>query len=484
MMITSSAYSFRDPAGQVIQLDQSVFRLVHRESVEEFRHFFHSNTTKELVATGRLVNTDELVLTDFIKKLRERGIAVADESACGLALEHGRVPFVSFPAEWPPEMLHAAGMLTLDLADVFLKEGIGLKDATPYNVLFVGPEPIFIDVLSFEDRNENDPTWVAYAQFVRTFLLPLLVKAHFGLSHDKFFLSRRDGIEPEKIYAMTGIIRRLLPPFLQLVSLPVWLSKRLKVNDSSIYQPHLIRDPDKATYILRSRFAKLRKLMKSLQPASDQNSDWCDYLINNNNYSDEQFAAKSRFVDSALREYAPKRVLDVGCNTGYFSTIAAHRGASVVAIDSDPVVVGKVWSTARQEKLDILPLVVNLTRPTAALGWRNAETPSFLERAAGAFDAVLMLAVVHHMIVSEGIPLPEIIALAAQLTTDLLIIEFVSAEDSMFKRLTRGRDRLYKHFTQKYFESECLRYFEIIEARSFNGSNRCLYVMRIKKSES
>ena len=47
-------------------------------------------------------------------------------------------------------MLHAAGALTLELAQGALEEGFGLKDATPYNVLFRGSRPVFVDVLSFE----------------------------------------------------------------------------------------------------------------------------------------------------------------------------------------------------------------------------------------------------------------------------------------------------------------------------------------------
>ena len=83
----------------------------------------------------------------------------------------------------------------LDIRD----DGIGLKDATPYNILFRGPDPVFIDVLSFERRNPGDPTWLPYAQFVRTFLLPLLANKYFGLGLDQILTTRRDGLEPEEV---------------------------------------------------------------------------------------------------------------------------------------------------------------------------------------------------------------------------------------------------------------------------------------------
>jgi hypothetical protein len=133
--------------------------------------------------------------------------------------EHDRIPFPSFPYEWAPEMLHAAAMLTLDLALDLLPEALGLKDATPYNVLFRGPHPVFVDILSLERRDPADPTWLPYAQFVRTFLLPLAANRHFGLALDQLLFTRRDGLEPEGVYRWLGPLQRVRPPFLSLVSL-------------------------------------------------------------------------------------------------------------------------------------------------------------------------------------------------------------------------------------------------------------------------
>jgi SAM-dependent methyltransferase len=173
-------------------------------------------------------------------------------------------------------------------------------------------------------------------------------------------------------------------------------------------------------------------------------------------------------------------VLDVGCNTGEFSRIAAKRGARVVAIDSDAVVVGETWRRACAEGFDILPMVIDLTRPSPAIGWRNSECSSFLDRARGAFDAVLMLAVVHHMLVGERIPLDEIIDLADEMTTDILVIEFIAPDDSMFRRLARGRDHLFTDLTTELFENSCSRRFEIIRSEHLEGASRWLYLLRKK----
>ena len=160
-------------------------------------------------------------------------------------------------------------------------------------------------------------------------------------------------------------------------------------------------------------------------------------------YDDPAFAAKEKFVNEALREFKPARVLDAGANTGHFSALAAQAGAEVVAVDLDAACAGAIWRRAREQKLNILPLVVNLARPSPALGWRNSECPSFLDRATGAFDGVLMLALIHHLLVTERIPLEEILRLAHDVTNSLLVIEFVDPKDDMFRRLTRGRENLH-----------------------------------------
>jgi SAM-dependent methyltransferase len=395
-----------------------------------------------------------------------------------MILEHERVAFPSYPYEWPPEMLYQAAALTLNLAMELLPDGIGLKDATPYNVLFRGPNPVFIDVLSFERRDSADPSWLPYGQMIRTFLLPLLIHQHFGLALDQLFLTRRDGIEPEEVYRWAGPLQKWLPPFLCLVSLPTVLGRKHNGGDSRIYQRRASRDPEEARYILRSLLSGLRRNLEKLKPAAGRRSTWSDYLTSGNNYSTRHFEVKKNFVKQALDLYRPATVLDVGCNTGLFSLLAARSGAQVVAIDSDPVVVGETWRNAHEQRLDILPLVVNLTRPSPGVGWRNAECPSFLDRAAGAFDAVLMLAVIHHMMVTERIPLAEIVDLAAGLTTDLLIVEFVAPRDSMFVGLARGREKLYEGLDTKVFENHFRARFDIVKFEHIEGTFLWLYAFR------
>ncbi|HXE89543.1 MAG TPA: methyltransferase domain-containing protein [Terriglobales bacterium] len=472
--------SFRDPAGRLFRIDGRILRLVQPDARADLEAFLASAVARRLAGEGRLVHTEVVDRNAALALLNRDSDAAALLAAHpdALVVEHEAIEFPSYPYEWPPEMLHEAGRLTLDLAQALLADGLGLKDGTPFNVLFRGLGPVFVDVLSVERREPGDPTWLPYAQFARTFLLPLLANTRFGLALDEVFLGRRDGLEPEEVYRLCGPLARLLPPVFGLVTAPVWLGARARADDTALYQKKLLPDAERAAYILRATLARLRRSLDRLAPRPGRKSMWSDYLATATHYSREQFAAKEAFVASALSELKPRRVLDVGANTGYFTRIAARAGAGVVAIDYDAVAVGEIWRGARAEQLDVLPLVVNLARPTPATGWRNRECPAFLERAQGAFDLVMMLAVVHHMLVTERVPLAEIVDLIAALTCDAVVVEYVSTDDPMFRRIVRGREALHRDLTPESFESAWRQRFEIVRSLRPEGATRALYLLR------
>jgi 2-polyprenyl-3-methyl-5-hydroxy-6-metoxy-1,4-benzoquinol methylase len=470
--------SFRDPSGRLLLLQDRVLRLVNSRGASELKKFLATRAAADFTASGQLVKTKLLEPSSDQALFQHPAIAdllKADDKQ--ILVEHERIAVRSFPYEWPPEMLYAAAVLTLDLADAALAEHYLLKDATPYNVLFAGSRAVFVDLLSFEPHDPRDPTWLAFNQFAQTFLLPLLVNKHYGLRLDQSLMTNRDGLEPEQVARLTGPLRKLSPVFLSLVSVPHWLNKKQPLGDDAIYQPKKLSNPERATFILQQQLRRLRRQLGKVEPVAGRASDWSDYMTPNKFFSEDYLHAKERFVARVLKETKPRRVLDVGCNTGYFSALAARNGASVVAIDQDPGVVGAVWRRATADGLDILPLVVNLARPTPAVGWRNEECPSFLERVRGGFDTVVMLAVVHHLMVTEQIPLPAIMELAGELTSENLIVEFVTPDDPMFQHLLRGRAELFAGLTKESFEAEARRWFEIVETESLNPT-RSVYLLR------
>lgn len=473
-----AATSFRDPGGFCIALDGKFLRVVAPQYIAPLEAFLTSECGRKFAGDGALVGTRLLTKAEVTQWVQHPEFSEAvGGRAIGAIFEHERITFPSFPCEWSPAMLCAAAELTLDMAQNALKCGYNLKDATPANILFRGTKPVFVDLLSFEPRVTGEMVWKPYAQFVRTFLLPLLANKYWGTSLAEIFTTRRDGLEPQELYRKCTFLQKLRPPFLGVITLPTLLAKRGESTGTSSAAGS--RDDEKARFILESLFKRLRSSLRSLKPRPETGKGWSSYM-ETHSYDPQAFAAKEAFVRDALREFRPATVIDVGANTGHFSRMAAGLGAEVVSVDADPGCAAEAFVRACDEKLNVLPLVVDIARPTPAVGWRNGECPSFLDRARGHFDAVLMLALVHHLQVTERVPLREIFGLVAELTKSFLVIEFVPLEDPMFQRLLRGREALFAGYNRQAFEGACQLQFEIVRQTEVPGNGRRLYLLKKK----
>jgi SAM-dependent methyltransferase len=452
----SSQRTFRDPAGSIEIRPDGAFRHVNPAYASEILAFLSLPIATRLVASGQLISTE--VLTPFAAE------ATKQKDSQTLLLQHPRVSFVSYPWEWAPALWLSAAELTLNLCSDLLKDGWILKDATPLNVLFQGVQPVFVDVLSIERADLKQPIWLAYGQFIRTFLLPMLAHARLGWPL-QVALTRRDGFEPEEIYAALSWTQRLRQPALSSVTLPMLLSRR--TTEAAAAEPgtapvsRTMSDPEIARQVLLRTLSGLRSGMRRVTP-SHRDSTWSNYVNTAKHYTSEDHAEKRAFVSAALATAQPSRVLDVGCNTGVYSLLAADAGAEVVSIDTDLQAVDRLSTTLKGSGKNILPLCVDLARPTPSAGWENRENASFLSRATGHFDTVMMLAVLHHLLLQSQIPLAHIAELCNKLTTRNLILEWVPPQDSKFKQLLRGRGDLYTHLTETAFRQAFATHFTIL----------------------
>lgn len=465
--------TFRDPDGYCWLHRGRVIRRVFPHAVRAVRAFHESALRRELEAGGFIPATRELSADEVLASGLSEGTDHEE-----LFLQHDKIEFPSHCHEWSPAMLYAAGLLTLDIQRKALAHGYWLKDAAPSNVLFRHTQPMFVDYLSFQPCAPEEYLWIAEAQFVRNFVLPLLLHAETGEAPHATFFTRRDGFQPEEVYARLGWLARLKPTTLRFVSAPTWLSGRA---DATTVQPvRTPMDSEKAAFLRGALHSSLRKAFMKLAPVASR-SNWSAYM-SEHNYDDRAFAEKEHFVAAALEELKPRKVLDVGCNTGHFSQLANERGSEVVALDYDVASVDRVFMRAQQTGARILPLVVNLARPSPGLGWENGEQSSFLERARGQFDAALLLAVIHHLSATDGIPLERIFALVASLVTGGAVVEYVDADDSMMEGLLRNKAHLRPLLTQTRFEAAFAPWFTEVRRAVRPDGRRCLYFLKRKPS--
>ena len=185
-------------------------------------------------------------------------------------------------------------------------------------------------------------------------------------------------------------------------------------------------------------------------------------------------ASKKAFVGESLRDSCA--VLDLGCNAGEYSRLAFDLGKRVVAADGDHAVLSRLYSQIRGTSASIMPVFLNIGRPTPAVGWGNREVASFLDRAAGQFDCVLMLGLIHHLLVTERATLPMLLDLLDGFGARQAILEWVEPFDPKFEQLAGLNSALYRDMDAAWFESVVARRYRLVSKLRLPCGSRVLYL--------
>ena len=452
--------SFRDPAGYLVDDGNRIVRYIAPEHVSDQRRFLTSICFDELVVAGKVIGLSKWAIEDT-------GWARA---------EHPRVPFPSYPFEWSPSMLASAGLLELEIQRKVRSDGWMLKDASSFNVLFDGTRPVHCDHLSFYRDPENGK-WPAYGQYIRNFITPLLVNHATGRSIREIFLANRDGLRLADVSVYIPASNLLKPGVFLHVTLPAWLEQRRKKNKLT----QRFFKTDRASMAATGWLVdSLIRLTNDLASESSRSGVWTNYMETRDHYSAKALSIKREFIGSCLSVNKADWVLDIGANAGEYSQLAAMTGAKVVALDEDMGAVERIYKSSVKENLRILPLHINFARPSPATGWRLCETLSFSDRASGQFDTVLMLAVIHHFIVSERIPANQLFEEIAKYCKKYLVAEFVPNYDPMFREIAGENIHHYNSWNYQTFLDAASAFFEVERQEKIVGTERILVNFRRK----
>jgi hypothetical protein len=381
------------------------------------------------------------------------------------------VPFVSYPYEWCFSALKDAAMLTLAVHKRALKFGMALKDASAYNVQFPAGKPVFIDTLSFEAFREGAP-WVAYRQFCRHFLAPLALMSLLDVRLNELCRTNLEGIPLD-------LASRLLP-WRSRLRFSLLLHIHMHAGAERQFAPRS-EAPRKGTFSKRSMLGLIENLESALRGLNWQagGSEWSSYQ-QDRHYSEESATQKRALVDEFIGRIQPTTVWDLGANVGEFSQLASARGCQTIAFDADPACVELAYqSTRKQGETRILPLLMDLLNPSPAQGWCSRERMSLLER--GPADAVLALALIHHLAIGGNLPLRSI-AEFFQRMSRWLVIEFVPKTDPQAQRLLVVREDIFSDYEQDVFERVFRELFLIMRSEKIVGSDRTLYLMRRRET--
>ncbi len=447
--------SYRDPSGYIFIQNNTLYRQVNNVFRENFDFFISSGCYEKLVQKGLLIHHETV-----------------DENMTGdkewyTTLKPERVDFISYPYEWSFNMLKDAALLTLNLVKEALASGMIVKDATPYNIQWHNGQLIFIDSLSFEKYDETKP-WIAYRQFCESFLSPLLLAHHAGRPLQEMMLAYSDGIPLP--------ITQSLLPWRTKFSIHTYLHIHLHAKYSA-KQP--LQQTEKKSNFSKQKLlnllASLEKLINQLK-LPESKSTWSDYYEEASQRPD-YLPNKQQIIQQWLEKIKPIRTAaDLGANTGEFSTLAAANNIKTIAADFDALCINALYNKIKKSgEKNILPLILDLSKPSPAIGVNNEERDSFINRTS--VDLILALALIHHLAIGKNIPMDKIARFFHQMC-QYLIIEFVPKEDEKVQFMLQQREDIFPGYNEPAFVSVFANYFSVVEKQAISGTSRTLYLMK------
>ena len=446
--------SFRDPSGFLFSRDGVLYRQVNRKYEQEYARLMESGLYEKLVKAGLLIPHVEVDQTP------------AEAEAAYKIIQPEHVPFISYPYEWSFGQLKDAALATLSIQRRALKAGMSLKDASAYNIQFVRGKATLIDTLSFEIYKEGQP-WVAYRQFCQHFLAPLALMALRDIRLNQLLRVYIDGVPLDLASGLLPAKTRFNIGLLTHIHLHAGAQK--KYSGAEVKSRTGTMSKQAMTGLIDSLDSTVRKL--DWKPGG---TEWGNYY-DITNYSDAAFEHKKQLVREWSTKVKPALVWDLGANNGVFSRVAGEEGAYVVSSDIDPAAVEQNYHQMKSEEAEnLMPLLLDLTNPSPAIGWANEERDSFAAR--GPADLVLALALIHHLAISNNVPLPQLADFFAAYGKWLLI-EFVPKSDSQVQKLLVSREDIFTNYTREGFESAFRTQFKICESVNVRESERVLYLM-------
>lgn len=456
--------SFRDPAGFLFRQDNVLYRQVNPGYAADYDALMSSGLYEALEKARVLIPHQEV------------GVGNGADGGAYKLLRPEEVDYISYPYEWCFSQLRDAALTTLTIQRLALKHGMTLKDASAYNIQFHKGRATLIDSLSFVRYQEGEP-WVAYRQFCQHFIAPLALMCCTDVRLSQLLRIHIDGIPLDLAGRLLPMKSYLRPALLTHIHLHARAQARYADTSGRTAPAGKSQGKGISRRALDAMLQSLHSAVKKMSwklPATE----WADYY-SATNYESGAMRHKERLLRQFLEQQGDQSrpVHDLGANNGHFSRIALSLGFKVVSQDIDPVAVEHNYLTSkRNRETSLLPLQLDLTNPGGAIGWALEERMSFNERAKAKESIVLALALIHHLAISNNVPL-ALIAGYLNSIAGTLIIEFVPKDDSQVQRLLSNRRDIFEHYTQACFEEEFSRYFELLDKQAIEDSKRTLYLM-------
>jgi SAM-dependent methyltransferase len=389
-----SPHSFEDPGGRIFWSRGRLFRALRGRSAQAFQILEKKGLIEKFEEWG-LVKT-------WRADLRIPGYDVV--------VEHEVLPMGPVVSEWSPSMLFDASSLYCDLSAVLAEHQLQLQDSHGWNIMFRHARPVYVDFASLVPLGANEP-WKPLEEWINCFLHPLHMIARRQADYAFYLLGTQNWVSEEAATPYLFRYQHRIMRKLRKLKYRRWEKIRHEGGSASVLKLLEIMKREVSKYQVRNLPTR-----------------WSDYssgFPNPSQTSIDQWNDKQRSVHKILLTLEKGRILDLGCNTGWYSLLAEGMGFDVVAMDMDRHCIDKLYRRAKEQNLRIAAVVASPFWPIIPHGPRFYES---LEKRFQA-DHVLMLALAHHLYFKQGYNVKSIVAIAASLTRKTLILEYVPPAD-------------------------------------------------------
>jgi len=445
----------------LLEMNGRFFRVIKTVDLPSVQAALCSKQWQKFQKKGQVVSMRLLSLEEqkpVLEGLQDHFGQANLESAA--VIEYLQVPFLSLPQEWTGEMVVEAGRLVLDVAEKMLKDGLSLKAVSPYHVVFDGMRPVYMEVTLFERRHLHRASWQAFPQFVKTFINPLLAYRYLKVPLASSFQRAQQGIEPEELYAKCGSVRRWIQPVFSTVTVPT-LMKRFWTKRSGNPDKGYMKAEEKTARFVQTML--IRHLRHTLMRSAPSGSRIFRPFPVKHLY----LMQKRSYVSDCLQRIKPMTILQMGCCCRVVQNKARKIDAAVVAIDSEPSAVRKIWLVTKAEEANHTTLIVKFSE-------MNQGDSSFLQRAGDKFDFLSLLDLLPRLLTWESMSLENILHLASQLTRRWVLVEYIGPTDRAFKKLISQAEN-YPDRAQ--FEQTCSKFFTVKEFLDLTHADRSLFLL-------
>lgn len=459
-MIEQNHISYKDSAARVVLKENGYYRYIFHDYKEEYDHLMNSGLFEELTEKEYLIKHNEIENDSNDPKVYK-------------LLYPFQITFISYPFEWSFIQWKRAIISYLEINKIAIKYGMILKDATPYNFCHLGGKALLLDTSSFIFFKQNDH-WIAYKQFCEEFFGPFTLMHYNGAEWSNLTMSKMGNIG-------LGFISRQLP-FKSWFNFNVfthihWHSSYVNKSSSKNENKNKGFTNEKIITIIDM----IHQTVNHWKILPKQQSAWSGYY--QNDIEEKSYLQnKEDTIKEWLELTKPKTILDIGANTGKFSFIAGEFSQRVIAIEPDIASIENIEKRIRKNNLDnIYAVVLDITKPSPALGLMNKETEDITKRLKS--EMVFGLALTHHLYITNKLSFLQIAEMFFELSSEHVIIEYIEKGDSKVLLLTQNLILNTTLYNEENFLNAFEKFFYVESRKKMKDSERILFLLKRKNDK-